>query len=189
MEHFLLTTGDLSNVYEKRTRSTASTKETYDIGNLSLLIVFNNRECYPEGVRYFDDVFQRATTSRFLPLKLEGAITQQVNKPLNPEKVAEENAEYYKSYIRSVMYYRTHWQDEVAACKNIGYGGAKYGLSDRWSANFTTIAHFIRLYAKSSEEAKMLCDKLYERHKGYLAMVSGSNGFTDLRVIDEKVSF
>ena len=191
MEHFLLTTGDLSNTYEKRSRSTASTSETYNISNLSLLMVYNNIECYPE-VKYFDDVFQEATKSRFIPFKLNGRLTQQIRSPLNVRDIAEKNSNYFKAFIRSMMWYRRHWQEEVAGKGVKTINSKTYELKNRWATNFDTIGFFICLYANDNKEAMTLTNELFKRHKAYLEMV-GRTKYADsggnLAVFEEKVNF
>lgn len=182
MEHFLLSTGDLSNIYEKRSRATAdySARETYNISKLSLILAYNNRECYPEGSLYFDDAFQKATKERFLPLKFEGSIAQDIPRFPNAREMAESFTDDYKAIIRSIMWYRKHWHEELDGISYDVKDAQVYGLRDRWAANFNTIVNFIKLYANEESEARLLTSALYNRHYDYLRMVkSGGFGLFD----------
>lgn len=171
MEHFLLATGDMSNVYEKRSRSGGGTTESYDISKLSLLIAYNDLDCYPEGVMYFDKIFQRATQSRFIPFRFAGNFTTQFTRLPEAKEIAAENNEFYRSFIRSVMWYQENWTQEFANKAFTFITGRERGLSERWAGNFDTICRFICLYAQTQEEANTLCEALYQRHVNYLRMV------------------
>jgi hypothetical protein len=150
----------------------------FNISKLSLLITYNDLDCYGEGAKYFDTQFQKAVPDRFIPFRMKGRITEQLNpNQPNVAEIAEQNTEHYKGVVRSVMWYQSHWQDELATKQYRVKTGNDYGLPMRWAANFDTIAHFIKLYAHDEAEAQRLTGILYNRHIDYLAQFRAQNPF------------
>ena len=188
MESFLLATGALSNVFENNSRSVEGTKETYNIGKLSLLLTYNDKACYPENYVYFDDMFNQAVPDRFIPFQFKGRITEQLNpNPPNAAAIADQNAEYYKSIVRTIMWYRNHWYEEIAL-KPCGFKcGAERGLPQRWASNFDTISHFITLYSENAKENAALLETLYDRHLEYQKQIRGADPFGGPKFTEELI--
>lgn len=175
MEHFLQSVGDMSNIYEKHSRAGAGTMETYDISKLSVLIAYNDMDCYPSQDRYFDKIFGKQTRERFVPLKFSGTMTQKFRLIPDAVKVAKDNGEFYKRFIRTMMWYRKNWVEEYNTKKHFKTKVADdYKFRDRWARTFDTIVNFIKLYAETEEEAATLVKELYNCHYDYERMVNGT---------------
>jgi hypothetical protein len=175
LEHFLQAAGDLSNVFEKHSRASANTNEVYDISKLSLLLAYNNIDCYPSASRYFDNVFGEQTKQRFIPFKFDGIMVQKFATLPNAQEIAEENKELYKEIVRTLMWYRENWMHELSEKDYKTKNGEAFGLQTRWRQNFDTITHFIKLYAENEEEAQAMVGRLYNRHVSYIQMVGGNS--------------
>ena len=97
----MLATGAYFNTYTKRSRKTNSTQEQYDISNLSLMIFYNLPEYYrSKNQEYFDEIFTKAVTNRFIPFVFKGQITSSFEKVMNAKEVMERNRENYKDLDR-----------------------------------------------------------------------------------------
>lgn len=171
MEHFLLATGDMSNVYEKHSRSTTATSESYDISKLSLLIAYNNKDCYPENSKYFDEVFQKATRERYFPIKLNGRITDDLGRVPEAKQLSAQYAEDYKEFIRNIMWYKENWVSDYETKQWVLLDKKEIVMSERWLRVFTNLCRFITLYAKTEDEAKALAKRLYNKHIDYTTML------------------
>jgi hypothetical protein len=185
MEHLLLSTGDMSNNYEKRSRATSGTTESINIGSLSIICAYNDLDCYPDETKYFDAVFSKQTKDRFIPFKFQGIAAQKIGHVANPEAIAAENADFLKDFIRSIMYYRKEWRNEFSKKREswLHYvewpepkTAESYGLSSRWAENFDRLRDFVILYSESAEEANMLLNTLYNRHVEYLEQFENKKG-------------
>jgi hypothetical protein len=181
LEQFLLASGALANTYTNNTRASEGTTEVFNISKLSLIITYNDLDCYAEGAKYFDTQFQRAVPDRFIPFRMKGRITEQLNpNPPNVQAIADENTDHYKAVVRSVMWYQSHWHEEADERSSWRVKtGSEYGLPMRWAANFDTIRQFVILYSQNEVEAQRLVGIMYNRHLDYANMVGGSRGLFD----------
>lgn len=176
MEHFLQSVGDMSNIYEKHSRASSGTNETYDISKLSVLIAYNDLNCYTSPDRYFDNTFGKQTRERFLPLKFSGRMEQEFRLVPEAASLARKNKDFYVKFIRTIEYFKKHWVDEYQYKKTFSTKEAKdYGFENRWARGFDTIVNFIKLYSKDEEEAQFLVKRLFNCHHDYMTMV-GTNG-------------
>jgi hypothetical protein len=177
MEHLLQSVGDLSPVYEKRSRAGSGTVESIPIGDVSIMCAYNDLDCYVDEDKYFDMVFSKQSKDRFIPVKFRGKIAQQIKHVADPVKIATENEEYLKGFIRTIMYYRKHWRTELEGKRSWPVKvAADYGFDSRWANNFDRIREFVLLYSETAEEANVLLNTLYNRHVEYLEQFSNGNG-------------
>lgn len=89
--------------------------------------------------------------------------------------LAERYEEYFKDYIRSIMWYKQQWFYELAENTDKVKSSKDYSLKGRWANNFDMIRNFVILYSDSAEEANGLLDSLYNRHVDYQKMVMTSD--------------
>lgn len=175
-EQYLLPIGDFSNKYQKRSRasSTFGGSEEYDTSKLSVVLTFNNKDCYPEDTSYFDDVHSKQVKERFLPFKFSGKLEHSFNREATPNEIASANKDFYVSIARSIKYYgdALNIKKELKSYPVLEFQNE---FKDRWRINFDTICRFINLYANDEKEYKKLVGGLYNSHIEYLEMVSNGN--------------
>lgn len=187
IQHFLLIAGDGRNEYTKSSRASKSygTQDTYDISNLSIVLVYNTYKEYQNkdvdgkdhSDLFFDKVMDMQTRSRFIPFTFDGKLDFKdfnVRIP-NPKKQAEDNLELYQSVRRTISYYTVKENIELEV-NSKPWEVKKYsGLSGRWNSNFEEICETIKLFAKDKEEFEALCDCLFLCHLNYNKMLKENN--------------
>jgi len=187
LQQYYLTCGDFSESYTKRTRATAKdSEETYNISNLSNIIMFNDMDCYndKDKEKYFDNVFQKAVRERFLPLKFSGKITEKFSIIRNTKEEVETNMEYYKKTIKYIKYLSNNYEKELHNYKL----EKTYSFSDRALRNWETILHGIDMYSINEEMYQVLVQRLFQKNQDYLNMVMKDRQRDDntLRVYTEE---
>ncbi|RLD79743.1 MAG: hypothetical protein DRJ15_08705 [Bacteroidetes bacterium] len=180
IEQYLLSVGAFKNSYTKRSRAGSQGKEDYDISKLSLVLSYNDVDCYPDPEAYFDKVQTKQIKERFLPFRFNGAITEVFPDIPDPEKEANNNKDYFVSVARTIKYFEENWRKELKP-----YSELNLGLTGRWKRNFDTISRFINLYARNEAEYKELCLTLYKKHMDYLEMVYESKNLNRFTLDDK----
>lgn len=175
MQDALLMIADGSPSYEKSTRGSSKigTKDEYNISKLSVQIMYNIYQYYVDagqGDKYFDNVFQYALKSRFLPLYFDGVLNaeQFVHVP-TPKATAAELSEDIKRIIRAIKYFQNNFEGEDKSFKL--YQKYKLSREGRMEKTFAVICQGIRLYAKDEKEYNVLAHKLYKMHLRYVEMM------------------
>lgn len=171
MQEFLLAVGAYFNSYTKRTRRTLSTQEIYDISKLSLMILYNLPSYYEgKAQQYFDQIFTRAVTNRFIPFVFDGHLTSKFNRVINPRDIMEKNTETYKNIISTLTYYR---QNNLTEIKYNVPDVVKFGThEERYYRTFNTTMKYIAEYAESQEEFNSLVTELFNCYRKYGKLLS-----------------
>ena len=174
IEQYLLTIGDFSNKYQKRSRANAGFggTEEYDTSRLSVILTYNNKDCYPEDIKYFDDAHSKQIRERFLPFKFSGKLLHAFTREITPSIMAKNNKDFYIAIARTIKYYSddTNVRKEL---KEYTETELLKDFKDRWKINFETIIKFINLYSSDEKEYKRMIGLLYNCHIDYLEMVDG----------------
>jgi len=179
MQDALLMIADGSPSYEKSTRGSAKigTKDEYDISKLSVQIQYNIYQYYidaGQGDKYFDNVFQYALKSRFLPLYFDGVLdSQQFVNISKPKAIAGELTEDIKKFIRALKYYQANFEKEDNDFKL--FKEYKISREGRHEKTFHVICQGIRLYAKDEIEYNKLVERLYACNLKYVNMMNKSD--------------
>lgn len=184
IEQYLLSVGAFKNNYTKRSRAGSQGREDYDISKLSLVLSYNDVDCYPDVDQYFDKVQTRQVKERFLPFKFKGTITEVFPDIPKPFEEAEKNKEFFVSIARTFKYYSDNWRKELKP-----YPEINLGLTGRWKRNFDTITRFINLYSETEEEYKNLCLELYKKHIDYTEMVYESRDLRRFKTENDEMGF
>lgn len=194
LQEFLLLIGDFRNVYEKGTRAVQNkTKDTYDISKLSVVILFNILDYYKKvgaEKKFFDNVFTKAVTDRFLPLKFEGTLDiKQFDNKTNLEEQSKEHTPAFIKVIRTLEYYKVSWEQEQ---KTFTHNKESFAsIKGRWGSSFDNICKFINLYSKDQKEYDDLVQLLYEKVQNYARMLKEEQSvfskFTELEVQEELI--
>lgn len=175
MQEALLRIGDWSPSYEKGTRGSTKygTKDEYNIGNLSVIIMYNILSYYQDigqQEKYFDNIFQHAVKDRFLPLYLKGVIdTTQFKDIKDTKKVAKQLKNEIISIIRTIKYYNNNLENDLKDYKL--YKDYRLSKSGRVDKTFQVICKGINLYANSEEEYNILVEQLYQMYLEYQDML------------------
>jgi len=168
-----LTCGDFSISYTKRSRATLSgVKDVMDISKLSNVVCYNNKDCYPKRQQnnYFDNMFQRAIHQRFLPLKMDGKITEQFHVSLDKRSGLDMATPTLKKSIKMVKFLEKN-------IEQMGFteysNNVVHDFSDRLLKNWDTITRIgFKAYAHSQKEYDELCTRLFEMYNNYKEMVA-----------------
>lgn len=166
---FLLSVGSLNPTYPKKTRSSAGTKETYDMAKFSLVLCYNTLQEIAEKdkVNYFDYAFGQNVLKRFFPVKLNGRIaTKQFRNTLNY------NGDIDKELLeiaRTLEWYRQNWRTEV---KNYNFQTPELG--ERFEIMFGRMAEILSIDAESEQEYLKVLNCLYNSHRDYYKMLSNN---------------
>ena len=186
LQELLLMIGDYKNTYEKSSRATASTLDTYDVSQLSLVIFHNMYWDYKlkkQEDRYFDNIFTQAVQDRFMPFAFthfdpEYHNSNGVFHAGNPCKLdmtqfrdRHDKGAYqlyepeYKTIMREIKYLRNHYPELLHNYSRDFVDNFK--LSGRHIDSFDRILDFVDLFSRSKEEFERLATNLYHRHLDY----------------------
>jgi len=151
MEQFLLSAGAQKSEITKHSRATTNgVKEILDLSSLSLSLMYNDIDHYPNADLYFDTVTKKAVLDRFPPLRLNGEFTEDFNsvKDYDVEAFAKEKYEIYKDLIGNFVYYQKNILDTMHRYKIKGLRT----LPKRWKLNIGRLLKIIDMYCESQEE-------------------------------------
>ena len=183
MNDYLLSIGSLNPTYQKKTRSSAGTKETYDMAKFSLVVCYNTLQEIAEKdkVNYFDYAFGLNVLRRFLPLKFNGRIDiKQFTQALNYNEDVDRQL---LELARTIEWYRQNWQTEKK-----DWLIQVPMLGERWELMFGRIMDGIILYSNTEDEARQMGNMLLECHNGYTRMLSNNSLIKDYKPESVKVN-
>jgi hypothetical protein len=152
IEQFLLAAGAMKPEITKHSRAVSrGVKETLDISKLSLSLMYNDIDCYPEVEKYFDFISKKAVRDRFPALRFYGKFQEDfnTNRGVDTTKYVEENVERYKKIIYSVMYYKDNYSKLF---HNYSVQKLDTHIPERWSTNLLRVTKLIDCYSESQEE-------------------------------------
>lgn len=168
MQEFLLATGAYFNTYNKRTRKTNTTQESYNISNLSLLIFYNLPSYYTgKAQEYFDQMFTKAVVDRFIPFVFKGVLTTKFGKLLNSEQLMATHEKEYKNIIATLNYFRYNRINDIKYTVPEGIKFLKEDQLERYERTFNVIMKYISEYSETQEEFNDLTLELYKCYKAY----------------------
>jgi len=167
MQEFLLHVGAYFNKYVKRTRKTQTTQEEYNISKLSLVIFYNLPSYYTgKAQEYFDQMFTKAVTNRFIPFVFEGRLTTRFDKVLDIEKIANKYRNVYKDVIATLTYFRQNIAKEIKY--EIDKDVIKFPKTlMRYDRSFNILLKYVSEYANDQSEFDTLSKELYKCYKKY----------------------
>ncbi|KKK48303.1 hypothetical protein LCGC14_3146490, partial [marine sediment metagenome] len=176
MQQFLLAVGAFFNKYAKKSRATEDTLEEYDTSKLSLGILYNPPTYYVErGQEFFDTMFTRAVSSRFIPFFFKGRLDEKFDAEFDVEKVVDENMGIYKNMISTLRWYR---KQSVSNNFTIPDDVEFDDKTRRFERSFLKICDYISEYALNSKEPEKtyyeFVYELYNTYKEYDKILSES---------------
>jgi hypothetical protein len=167
MQEFLLATGAYFNIYTKRTRKTNTTQEQYDISKTSLLLFYNLPSYYlNKNQEYFDQMFTKAVTNRFIPFVFDGRLSTSFEKVIDIEGIVNRNEDIYKNVIATLNYYKNNNIKEIAY--KVDRQVIKFPEElKRYDRSLNIILKYVAEYSSNQEEFDMLSKELYKCYKKY----------------------
>lgn len=171
IEQFLLASGGAKPEITKHSRAVAGgVKEILDISKLSLSLMYNDVDHYPEKTIYFDYVTTSAVKDRFPAIRLHGRFTEDFNnvKDVNVKKYVTENIQKYKDLIYAYTYYK----DQMESCThNYDISRLSIPMSHRWKINLGKVLKIMDMYSDSQEEFNYFIDVLQNSLYDYKNML------------------
>ena len=172
VEQFLLESGAFKNEITKRSRAFEGVGEVINIENLSLLLFYNDVDCYPLDREYFDVVSKSAVKDRFPAFRFYGVIDEDFSKinTVNVHEFVKANMDWYKDILYSLEYHVLN-VDDAWRVKGFNIKPNKTYSSPRWVANLTALNKFVALYADTKEEFNELKKAFEDAISEYNAML------------------
>lgn len=195
LQEFLLLVGAYKNLYEKSSRATSSTFDTYDTSKLSLVIFHNMYWDYilsNQEDKFFDRVFTAAVKDRFMPFAFtnfdpeyydpetgkhhEGNPVRLDMSQFNDRVLTDEEYEQYKieyiKVLREILYLRKNYQKHLKGFDRTF--SEKFRLLGRHRDSFDRILDFVDLFSDNQQEFEQTATDLYNCHQDYYKSISES---------------
>lgn len=184
IEQFLLSTGAFKNKVTKRSRGYGGVGEILDTSKLSLSLMYNDVNHYPDPSRYFDEVTKTAVKDRFPPVRLYGRFQQDFNaiSTINIDEYVKERLEKYVAIIRSFHYYKENLFNELHYYRLPDLGG----MPSRWKTNIGRLLKIIDVYSSDQQEFDGWVKVLLSAMRDYDEM---TRYVDNLRLLSEKLKF
>ena len=180
VEQFLLESGAFKNEITKRSRAYEGVGETINIEKLSLLLFYNDVDCYPLDREYFDVVSKSAVKDRFPSFRFYGVINEDFSKinTVNVHEFVKANMDWYKDILYSLEYHVLN-VDDAWRVKGFDIKPNKEYSSPRWIANLIALNKFVALYADTKEEFDSIKQGYEDAINEYNAMLVYMNKSVD----------
>ena len=171
IEQFLLDVAAFKNQISKRSRGTNGVGEIIDISDLSLLLFYNDIDCYTDMYDYFDYHTKAAVKDRFPAFRFGGRLTQDFTaiKSKDLSVLVKLNLDNYKKLLYSLTYYKDNALNKL---KGFKHPEIPKGFSTRWVTCLDAVFKVIDLYSESQSEFDAWCIQLFKTMKDYKDMVT-----------------
>ena len=177
--------GDKSNIVDNRARATAGTTETAKTDKLSVIFTHNVPWYYSnKGKKTFEDIYPYNVINRYYYNLYEGFLQGNFPEILDHHKAAEKYAEFYKNWIRSVLWYEQNWTSLANKYPNVSLDEYTFHKKeDRFREHFVDFAKCLSHYAKDEAGYRTLLDEEYKSHQKYRGIIDRH----DIDIKTEKV--
>lgn len=170
LEQYLLKAGAKKANITKRTRAYGGVKEDINASKLSVSLIYNDINNYPDMTKYVDFISKEAVLDRFVPLRLAGRLTEPFSelKTTDIPKLVEEGLPVYRALIKSLLYYKIHYGEYITHFKR----DKLIKFDERWHGNIMQLLDTISIYCKSQEEFDKWVETINFCHKEYFTMLT-----------------
>ena len=170
LEQFLLDVAAFKNSINKRSRGFGGVGETIDIKDLSLLLFYNDIDCYADMYGYFDFHTKAAVKDRFPAFRFEGKLTHDFNdiKSKDLGVFVKLELESYRKLLYSLTYYK---DNPLLELKGFKRPVVPSGFSSRWITCLDAVFNVIDLYSGSQGEFDAWCKQLFGSMEDYQCMI------------------
>lgn len=186
LEPVMREAGDMRTSIENSALSVPGyTKDSYNIGNLSLVFTYNEYKDYvnthkkkDKSHKYFDYAVTEATNQRFLPLKLDGEldIKQFGLTSKSDQDIYIESKDYLKNWVKMSKWLMDGGYYELLKEKEKIIDSSRITIdlkSERQKSHFDTVLGFLKVISKNQEEFNALANDLVFAYYDYLNMLDG----------------
>lgn len=175
IQQFLLATGAFKPEVTKHSRAYKNTGETLDISELSLLMFYNDIDCYSTPKDYLDFISKTQLLDRFVPVRVHGSMTEKFNESnsIDPDNFASQNRDNYIELIKNIEYYKLNIRNYSKGFKS---ERAKMWMENkkvpsRWKTNLGRLLTTIEVYSESQKEFDKWVDVLFDCIYDYQQML------------------
>ena len=171
IQQYLLDAGAFKPSIEKHSRAFGGTKESLDISNMSLSLFFNDIDCYPDPLEYFDFVTKAAVKDRFPAIRLWGVAREDFNsiKTIDVDSLVSNNMDFYKDIIYTLTYYKDS-RNVLSDLKKFNMDKIT-GVPERWKVSLGRILKVIDLYCETQKEFDYWLEVIMNAIEDYREMV------------------
>jgi len=171
--NMLMRLGDGSNDVANPSRATKGTKEVADTSLTSVRFLHNIPKYYHDkGKPCFDEIFPYNVINRYYYNLYDGYSQASFPECYNAREVAEKYEVFYRSWIKSVLWYEEHWQELPNLYPGVPLEKFRFKNSEaRFKTHFLSFAKCLSHYALSEKEYVDLLVREYKSHKSYEKMV------------------
>lgn len=198
IEQFLLAVGAHKPSVAKHSRAFEGVGETLDISQLSVSLMYNDVDCYPDVKDYVDFVAKDAVLDRFPAFRLHGVFKANFNeiRKVDVPLFVEKNFEVYKSLVHTFVYYK----ENVNSCLHHYNISKLKNTPQRWNFNLGKLLKIVDMYCDTQEEfdewIKVINDSLNDYQnmldygKTYQAVIAKimKDSLKNEKLVSEKMS-
>lgn len=170
LEQYLLKAGAKKANITKRTRAYGGVKEDINSSKLSVSMIYNDINNYPDMTKYVDFISKEAVLDRFVPFRMSGRLTEPFSK-LHTEdipKLVEEGMPIYKALIKSLLYYKLNYHKYLKKFDR----SKLMAFEQRWVGNVHQLLDVISIYCETQEEFDSWVDTINFCHMDYKRMLT-----------------
>lgn len=170
LEQYLLKAGAKKAQITKRTRAYGGVKEDINSSKLSVSMIYNDINNYPDMTKYVDFISKEAVLDRFVPFRLAGRLIEPFSK-LHTEDIPnliQGGIPVYKALIKSLLYYKLNYHKYLKKYKR----DKLMAFEQRWVGNVHQLLDVISIYCESQEEFDKWVELINFCHQDYKRMLT-----------------
>lgn len=169
IQQYLLSAGAHKSEVTKHSRAHGNVGEIIDMSSLSISLIYNDIQDYPNPEEYFDFVTKSAVKDRFPALRFYGEYTEDFNALLNINipKYVSNNTEYFKNIIYNYVYYKENYTKYIHNYNT----NVLEDVSSRSKTNLGRVLKVIDMYCDTQEEFDHYMNVLNTSMKDYKEML------------------
>lgn len=174
IQQFLLAAGAFKPEITKHSRAYKETGEVLDISNLSLLLMYNDIDCYSDSSSYIDFVSKAPLLDRFAPIRFNGRMLEKFNKSKHKDAglFAEEHEADYTELIKNIVYYNQAFSEHVTRYESEAVNNFMNSrVPQRWKTNVGRLLSVIDMYSQDKMTYEQLSGELLRAMDDYNEML------------------
>lgn len=150
IQQYLLAAAAHKPEITKHSRAHGSVGEVIDLSKLSISLIYNDIQDYPDPETYFDFVTKSAVKSRFPALRFYGEYTEDFNELVNIDisKYIKDNIDKFKDIIYNYTYYMKNYTSYIHKYST----SILESTSSRDKTNLGRVLKVLDMYCESQEE-------------------------------------
>lgn len=169
LEQFILKAGAKKANITKRSRAYGGVKEDINASKLSLSLIYNDINSYPDMTKYLDFISKEAVLDRLVPFRLAGRLTEPFSqlKTEDIPKLVEQGLPIYRALIKSLLYYKTNYGAYIQSFDR----SKLVKMPERWHGNVMQLLDTCSIVSKDQEEFDKHVELVNFCHKEYFTML------------------